>query len=152
MRSDGVTNGSPEARFWSPCASIAKSIAFWSALDVRVGVVLEDGLDQLLALELERRLLPLGRRGGGLRRPRPPSRRSRPRLLRGLRRVPFAPSAFGVGSAGAVRLDGFAAGGERSTAASAATRREAFRAGRAAGTISAGRSARVRGATMVREV
>jgi hypothetical protein len=56
--------------------------------------------------------------------------------------VPFAP----------FRLGGFLASGERSTAASAATRREAFRAGRAAGTISAGRSARVRGATMVREV
>ena len=50
------------------------------------------------------------------------------------------------------RLADVVAGGERSTVASAATRREPFRAGRAAGTISAGRSARVRGATMVREV
>ena len=40
----------------------------------------------------------------------------------------------------------------RPSVPSAAARREPFRAGRAAGTISAGRSARVRGATMVREV
>jgi hypothetical protein len=50
------------------------------------------------------------------------------------------------------RVEGFVAGGERSIVASAATRRGPFRAGRAAGTISAGRSARVRGATMVRKV
>jgi hypothetical protein len=41
--------------------------------------------------------------------------------------------------------------GEPSEPAGAA-RREAFRAGRAAGTVSAGRSARVRGATIVLEV
>ena len=42
--------------------------------------------------------------------------------------------------------------GEEPSVESAAARRDAFRAGRAAGTLSAGRSARVRGATMVRKV
>jgi hypothetical protein len=60
-------------------------------------------------------------------------------------------------SGGFVALDPFAfalarAGGDRSGVGSGAAFRDPFRAGRAAGTMSAGRSARVRGATMVREV
>jgi hypothetical protein len=69
----------------------------------------------------------------------------------------FAGVAFGAAGAAAAPAPFSAAplafewvrfGGEPS-APSAAARREPFRAGRAAGTMSAGRSARVRGATMV---
>ena len=54
----------------------------------------------------------------------------------------------------AVALDSgcLRAGGDRSTAASGALRRGPLRAGRTAGIVSAGRSARIRGATIVREV
>ncbi len=78
-----------------------------------------------------------------------------------LTRAPFDPfdpcAVFAAGFDTPDGLDpafdrGARAGGDRSTVTSAATRREPFRAGGAAGTISAGRSARVRGATMVREV
>jgi hypothetical protein len=59
--------------------------------------------------------------------------------------APFAPFSFAPFAFVRGRF-----GGEPSVE-SAAARREPFRAGRAAGTMSAGRSARVRGATMVRK-
>ena len=159
-----VTNGSPDARFWSPCASIAKSIAFWmratsaSASYLRIAWISCSPWSSSADFRRLARLLAASRdrdSRGAVAAARCPG---------GLRCAPFAPFAFWR-RAGAVdlrraraRAGSVAAGGlrgravERSTAASTAARREPFRAGRAAGTISAGRSARVRGATMVREV
>jgi hypothetical protein len=51
-----------------------------------------------------------------------------------------------------VRFGGEDGEGGEPLDSSGAARRVPFRAGRAAGTISAGRSARVRGATMLRKV
>ena len=68
--------------------------------------------------------------------------------------VPFVAAPFNAAStlaAAPLALVRDRVGGEPSDPAGAA-RREAFRAGRAAGTVSAGRSARVRGATIVHEV
>jgi hypothetical protein len=68
---------------------------------------------------------------------------------------PFVPAPFMcAGSAVPFPFARPRLGGEPSapSLASGGTRRVPVRAGRAAGTISAGRSARVRGATIVREV
>jgi hypothetical protein len=62
--------------------------------------------------------------------------------------APFSSAPFAFATFG---FDRGRFGGEPSEPSGAA-RREPFRAGRAAGTVSAGRSARVREATMVRKV
>ncbi len=161
-----VTNGSPVARGWSPCASIANSIArrtgSTSACSSRARIWAMSSSPITFGSRCLRFVAGMGAGGtagisniAGVSPGLTTAAAALPLLLTPFRATPFfmAPFAW-AGSTVLVVPFALARGcfGGEPSVPSGAARRDPFRAERAAGSVWAGSSARVRGATIVREV